>query len=78
MPNRYASNRFLLFSFFNLGKEDAGAPVTKDESASKAQDIRALPEKSLQRSAKVSAFRVPPCVPVVVPEQGILKNESFS
>ncbi|XP_032968441.1 DIS3-like exonuclease 2 isoform X2 [Rhinolophus ferrumequinum] len=35
------------------GKEDVGAPVTKDESTSVAQDIRALPEKSLQRSAKV-------------------------
>lgn len=35
------------------GKEDVGAPVTKDESTSVAQDTRALPEKSLQRSAKV-------------------------
>ncbi|XP_012647076.2 DIS3-like exonuclease 2 [Microcebus murinus] len=35
------------------GKEDAGAPVKKDESTSMSQDIRALPEKSLQRSAKV-------------------------
>ncbi|XP_074171081.1 DIS3-like exonuclease 2 [Rhinolophus sinicus] len=35
------------------GQEDVGAPVTKDESTSVAQDIRALPEKSLQRSAKV-------------------------
>lgn len=35
------------------GKENAGAPVTKDESTSMAQDISALPEKSLQRSAKV-------------------------
>ncbi|XP_073733362.1 DIS3-like exonuclease 2 isoform X3 [Callorhinus ursinus] len=35
------------------GKEDADAPVTKDESTSMSQDSRALPEKSLQRSAKV-------------------------
>ncbi|XP_059249702.1 DIS3-like exonuclease 2 isoform X1 [Mustela nigripes] len=35
------------------GKEDADAPVTKDESTSTSQDPRALPEKSLQRSAKV-------------------------
>ncbi|XP_011382020.1 DIS3-like exonuclease 2 isoform X1 [Pteropus vampyrus] len=35
------------------GKEDAGASGTKDESTSVAQDTRALPEKSLQRSAKV-------------------------
>ncbi|XP_044934837.1 DIS3-like exonuclease 2 isoform X4 [Mustela putorius furo] len=34
-------------------KEDADAPVTKDESTSTSQDPRALPEKSLQRSAKV-------------------------
>ncbi|XP_059784922.1 DIS3-like exonuclease 2 isoform X1 [Balaenoptera ricei] len=35
------------------GKEDAGAPVTKDENTFMSQDTRALPEKSLQRSAKV-------------------------
>lgn len=35
------------------GKEDAGAPVTKDKSITMAQDMSALPEKSLQRSAKV-------------------------
>ncbi|XP_006207950.2 DIS3-like exonuclease 2 isoform X1 [Vicugna pacos] len=35
------------------GKEDAGAPVTKDENTFMQQDTRALPEKSLQRSAKV-------------------------
>ncbi|XP_032336384.1 DIS3-like exonuclease 2 isoform X2 [Camelus ferus] len=35
------------------GKEDAGAPVTKDENTLMQQDTRALPEKSLQRSAKV-------------------------
>uniref|UniRef100_A0A452S3I1 DIS3-like exonuclease 2 n=1 Tax=Ursus americanus TaxID=9643 RepID=A0A452S3I1_URSAM len=35
------------------GKEDSDTPVTKDESTSMSQDPRALPEKSLQRSAKV-------------------------
>ncbi|XP_059559542.1 DIS3-like exonuclease 2 isoform X3 [Myotis daubentonii] len=35
------------------GEEDAGAPSTKDESTSMAQDTSALPERSLQRSAKV-------------------------
>ncbi|XP_028365380.1 DIS3-like exonuclease 2 isoform X2 [Phyllostomus discolor] len=35
------------------GKEDGGAPVTKDESTSMPQDASAVPEKSLQRSAKV-------------------------
>ncbi|XP_060480128.2 DIS3-like exonuclease 2 isoform X2 [Panthera onca] len=35
------------------GKEDADAPVTKDESTSMSQDTRVLSEKSLQRSAKV-------------------------
>ncbi|XP_028338492.1 DIS3-like exonuclease 2 isoform X2 [Physeter macrocephalus] len=35
------------------GKEDAGAPVTEDENTFMSQDTRALPEKSLQRSAKV-------------------------
>ncbi|XP_030616283.1 DIS3-like exonuclease 2 isoform X2 [Delphinapterus leucas] len=35
------------------GKEDAGAPVTKDKNTFMSQDTRALPEKSLQRSAKV-------------------------
>ncbi|KAM7104384.1 DIS3-like exonuclease 2 isoform 1-T3 [Molossus nigricans] len=35
------------------GKESAGAPVTEDESISMAQDTSALPEKSLQRAAKV-------------------------
>ncbi|XP_036109214.1 DIS3-like exonuclease 2 isoform X5 [Molossus molossus] len=35
------------------GKESAGAPVTEDESTSMAQDTSALPEKSLQRAAKV-------------------------
>lgn len=35
------------------GKEDAGEPDRKDESASSSQDTRALSEKSLQRSAKV-------------------------
>ncbi|XP_054427519.1 DIS3-like exonuclease 2 [Pteronotus mesoamericanus] len=35
------------------GKEDAGAPVTEDESTSVTQDISAVPEKALQRSAKV-------------------------
>ncbi|XP_070278500.1 DIS3-like exonuclease 2 isoform X3 [Myotis yumanensis] len=34
-------------------EEDAGAPSTKDESTSMAQDTSALPERSLQRSAKV-------------------------
>lgn len=57
VSNRHASNGFPLFPLFNLGQEDVGAPVTKDESTSVAQDIRALPEKSLQRSAKVTAFR---------------------
>ncbi|XP_023498328.1 DIS3-like exonuclease 2 isoform X1 [Equus caballus] len=38
---------------YTVGKEDAGAPVTKDENTSMAQDTRTLPEKSLQRSAKV-------------------------
>ncbi|XP_002749939.3 DIS3-like exonuclease 2 isoform X2 [Callithrix jacchus] len=35
------------------GKEDGDAPVTKDETTCISQDTRALPEKSLQRSAKV-------------------------
>ncbi|XP_015337034.1 DIS3-like exonuclease 2 isoform X1 [Marmota marmota marmota] len=35
------------------GKEDANAPVTKDESTSMSQDTKALSEKSLQKSAKV-------------------------
>ncbi|XP_057602233.1 DIS3-like exonuclease 2 isoform X6 [Hippopotamus amphibius kiboko] len=35
------------------GKDDAGAPVPKDENTFMSQDTRALPEKSLQRSAKV-------------------------
>ncbi|XP_055429721.1 DIS3-like exonuclease 2 isoform X6 [Bubalus kerabau] len=35
------------------GKEDAGAPVIKDENTFTSQDSRVLPEKSLQRSAKV-------------------------
>ncbi|ELV09588.1 DIS3-like exonuclease 2 [Tupaia chinensis] len=35
------------------GEENAGAPLTKDESTSVSQGTRALPEKSLQRSAKV-------------------------
>ncbi|XP_036919418.1 DIS3-like exonuclease 2 isoform X3 [Sturnira hondurensis] len=35
------------------GKEDAGAPVTKDESTSMPQDTSTVLEKSLQRSAKV-------------------------
>ncbi|MBZ3884185.1 DIS3-like exonuclease 2 [Sciurus carolinensis] len=35
------------------GKEDASAPVTKDESTSMSQDTKALSEKSLQKSAKV-------------------------
>ncbi|XP_054556141.1 DIS3-like exonuclease 2 isoform X4 [Talpa occidentalis] len=35
------------------GKEATGASVTKEESPSASQDTRALPEKSLQRSAKV-------------------------
>ncbi|XP_008574070.1 PREDICTED: DIS3-like exonuclease 2 isoform X3 [Galeopterus variegatus] len=35
------------------GKEDARAPLIKDESTSTSQDTGALPEKSLQRSAKV-------------------------
>lgn len=35
------------------GKEKASASATKDKSTSVAADIRALPEKSLQRSAKV-------------------------
>uniref|UniRef100_A0ABI7Z8K4 RNB domain-containing protein n=1 Tax=Felis catus TaxID=9685 RepID=A0ABI7Z8K4_FELCA len=35
------------------GKEDADAPITKDESTSMSQDTRVLSEKSLQRSAKV-------------------------
>ncbi|XP_070476266.1 DIS3-like exonuclease 2 isoform X1 [Equus przewalskii] len=38
---------------YTVGKEDAGAPVTKDENTSMAQDTRTLSEKSLQRSAKV-------------------------
>uniref|UniRef100_A0A8C4LPQ2 DIS3-like exonuclease 2 n=1 Tax=Equus asinus TaxID=9793 RepID=A0A8C4LPQ2_EQUAS len=43
----------LLVCLHEKGKEDAGAPVTKDENISMAQDTRTLPEKSLQRSAKV-------------------------
>uniref|UniRef100_A0A2I3GU05 DIS3-like exonuclease 2 n=1 Tax=Nomascus leucogenys TaxID=61853 RepID=A0A2I3GU05_NOMLE len=35
------------------GREDGDAPVTKDETTCISQDTRALPEKSLQRSAKV-------------------------
>lgn len=36
------------------GKEDSSAPVTKDENTTPmSQDTRALPEKSLQKSAKV-------------------------
>uniref|UniRef100_A0A2K5JAT3 RNB domain-containing protein n=1 Tax=Colobus angolensis palliatus TaxID=336983 RepID=A0A2K5JAT3_COLAP len=35
------------------GREDGDAPVTRDETTCISQDTRALPEKSLQRSAKV-------------------------
>lgn len=35
------------------GREHGDAPVTKDETTCISQDTRALPEKSLQRSAKV-------------------------
>ncbi|XP_053454129.1 DIS3-like exonuclease 2 isoform X3 [Nycticebus coucang] len=35
------------------GREDAGVPVKKDEDTFMSQDTRGLPEKSLQRSAKV-------------------------
>ncbi|CAO2625289.1 DIS3-like exonuclease 2 [Lemmus lemmus] len=37
----------------DLGREDSSAPVTKDENTPLSQDTRALPEKSLQKSAKV-------------------------
>ncbi|KAM7339644.1 hypothetical protein ACRRTK_000259 [Alexandromys fortis] len=35
------------------GREDSSAPVTKDENTPKSQDTRTLPDKSLQKSAKV-------------------------
>ncbi|XP_040609052.1 DIS3-like exonuclease 2 isoform X1 [Mesocricetus auratus] len=35
------------------GKEESSAPVTKDENTPTSQDTRVLPEKSLQKSAKV-------------------------
>ncbi|KAM9248483.1 DIS3-like exonuclease 2 isoform 1-T1 [Dugong dugon] len=35
------------------GRENAGAPITKEEDAFTSQDSRASPEKSLQKSAKV-------------------------
>lgn len=43
----------LSVSVHEKGEEDAGAPSAKDERTSMAQDTNALPERSLQRSAKV-------------------------
>lgn len=44
---------FSFFSLSDLGREDSSAPVTKDENTPMSQDTRTLPEKSLQKSAKV-------------------------
>lgn len=53
----YPMDMQLIGSFFfflsDLGREDSSAPVTKDENTPMSQDTRTLPDKSLQKSAKV-------------------------
>ncbi|XP_023578025.1 DIS3-like exonuclease 2 isoform X4 [Octodon degus] len=59
------------------GKDDASAQVTKDESCPMSPDTRATSEKSLQRTAKVIAYRWFPSWKRNIPEQQQASSNSW-